>query len=124
MGFLSGERNGGLAERLDHGNAALAQPVAAAGLDHDVARPVFLGDPYRGILGAYRAAHAVHDFQHLAPPELQGAGPEFDPHGFCSLHLTCAGCILARRGSNGVFSVLACVIGMHYRPWTCWWGSS
>src|SRR5687767_7342794 len=67
-GFLLGKRNGGLAERLDHGDAALAQPVAAAGLDHDVAQPVFLGDPYGSVLGAYRVAQAVDDFQHLPAP--------------------------------------------------------
>src|SRR5712691_10626917 len=75
MAVLSGERNRGFAaERVDDRNTEVAQAVAAAGLEHDVLRLVFLGDPHRAFECTYRAAGAVHHLEGLVRGEAHGPG--------------------------------------------------
>src|SRR5512145_962534 len=63
---LSGKRHGGVAATgVDQRDAALAQAIAGARLEHDVARLVLFGDPHRALDRAYRAARAVDDPQGL-----------------------------------------------------------
>src|SRR6266478_2649090 len=81
MAVLSDQRNCGFAaERVDDRDAEMAQAVAAAGLQHDVLRLVFLGDPHGAFQGAHGAAGAVHHLEGLVRAEPYGPGVQFDTH--------------------------------------------
>src|SRR5687768_4243948 len=74
MTFPLCERHGGLAaERVDDGQAAMLQAVAAALLEDDVLGLVLLGDPHRAFHGADGAAGAVGDLEGLVRPQLHCA---------------------------------------------------
>src|SRR5712691_7805546 len=65
------------AERVDDRDAEMAQAVAAAGLQHDVLRLVFLGDPHRAFERNDCAAGAVHHLEGLVRAEPHGPGFQF-----------------------------------------------
>src|SRR3954464_8840968 len=82
MAVLSGDRNGGFAaERVDDGNAVVAQPITAARLQDDVLGVVFLGDPDGAFERADRAAGGVQDLEGLVRSQLYRALLHFEFHG-------------------------------------------
>src|SRR6185503_43455 len=82
MSIPSDEADGGrAAQRVDQRRSGVPQAVAAAGLEHDVARLVLFGDPERALEGAQRAAGAVEDLEGLVGAESHGPGSELDLHG-------------------------------------------
>src|SRR3989442_483094 len=81
---VPGERESGerdrrrAAQRIDDGDATLAQPVAAAGLEDDVLGLVLFRDPHRAFDRAHRAAGAVDQLKRLVWAEPDGPGFHFD----------------------------------------------
>jgi len=67
-------------DQVTQGEAALAQLVAAARLEHHVLAHVFLRDPDAALVAADGAAERVGHLECLPAAEPQGAGLHFDSH--------------------------------------------
>jgi hypothetical protein len=74
--------NGGFSgQRIEDRNALVLEPVAVPGLQDDVVRIVFFGDPDGPFDRAYGASRAVDYAKGLVGDQLYGPGFEFDMHG-------------------------------------------